>query len=348
LVLSQNAGTVFASAAYAGSPIYAPSTSISKDFTITESHHVGSYLGQGIYTGSTFFWTANPSSSTATLTLSATIEDNGACHGDIRTANATFAFRNGDGTVTPIPSAQKQPVGLVDPANPFVGSATAVVQFNIGNSKFETYELAVIIGGNYVLNDPRADTPISVIVPGVANQIRMAGSQLDLHAGSVAPASSGLLATAMGLVPDEPGYLNISGVVTYAPKGKTLMNPQGKIFLEFNSYNKPDGSVDTVMHRYRITSNSIAGLSKIANGPPAQYQFTAKANVVEVTPGGTVNIDGGATMQIKVEDPVPGISPLGSAAVSVISKSGTTWLSSAWSETQTVLKPLVEGLASGN
>jgi hypothetical protein len=340
ILLNQNPGSYTASASYGGNPIYAPNVSPNVPFTIGADPNVGPIAGQYTYTGSPLFWTASPTSNTATLTLSATIQDTGVCHGDIKTAKVTFGFRSADGTsVTPIPSAQNQPVGLVDPSNPYVGTATAIVQINLGNSKFESYTLAVVAGGNYVLNNSTTDSVITVAVPGQANTLDAAG-YVDLHpiTGSTSyPGSSGLLATAAGIVSGENGYLNVSGTVTYSKSGKTLTNPQGKMLLLFNSNNKPDGSVDTAMHRYQITSNSIAGLTAVAG----TYQFTAKSNIVDLNNPG-VTLDGGATMQVTFTAPSAG-NPKGLIAISVIGKSGTTWLSSAWDGTKTVLKPLADG-----
>jgi hypothetical protein len=110
--------------------------------------------GQPLYTGTLWAWTTSASSSTASLTLSATIQDFGNCTGDIRTARVTFALRRTGSSYTPIQGATNLPVGLVNPADPSVGTANTIIQYNIGNASAATLDIAVIVGGNYSLNNP--------------------------------------------------------------------------------------------------------------------------------------------------------------------------------------------------
>ena len=142
-------------------------------YTITSGSVVGSDSLGSVYTGSPIFWTANSTSSTSTMTLSAVIQDIGhtttagqVCHGDIRGANPTFAFRNAGGTYTPISNQTTNlKVGLVDPTDTTTGIVSAIVQYNLGNSSYASFELAVIAGGSYKYSDPSEDQPITVRCP---------------------------------------------------------------------------------------------------------------------------------------------------------------------------------------
>jgi len=329
--LNLNAATYSANASFDGDAIYALSaTGNTGNFKIQNSTYAGPVAGQPLYTGSPIFWTANSTSSTATMTLSAVIQDTGKtfgsqiCYGDIRTARLTFAFRNGDGSYTPISNQTANlPVGLVDPANPHVGTASTIVQYNLGNSSYDSFQLAVIAKGNYDLNQISQDSEIGVAVPGTPNSIVGAGS-LDLRkltasgpsTTSTYPAASGFLGNA---IDDNNPLLWVTANVTY---NKSNTNPQGNVVVRFSSFNKPDGTVDTKLHNYLIKSNSIASLAALKSG---DYSFTAKATVQDQDTG--TSLDGGATMQVTLTSGTPGL-----IAISVQSskKGGPMWISTAW------------------
>src|SRR5205823_5128989 len=152
-------------------------SSDSKAFTIT-GENTQPLTAAGYYTGDVFFWTTGPNSSSATLTLSATLRDvTDGCPGDIRTSKVTFAIRNGDGSYTPITGAANLPVGLVDPNDKTVGTAAAIVQYNIGNAAVAQLNICVIVSGNYVLNSTVYDTICTVAKP-VAGGLCVMGAEL--------------------------------------------------------------------------------------------------------------------------------------------------------------------------
>src|SRR5439155_11772358 len=135
-------------------------TSGSSSFTIIVTPALAQPVADTYYTGSLFYWTAGPSSSTATLTLTATLK-NQLCFGDIRTAKVSFFVRNGT-TMTPITGAQNLPVGLVTPGDTTVGTAAATVQYNIGSAQGTALQIAVVVCGKYLANDPTADASMTV------------------------------------------------------------------------------------------------------------------------------------------------------------------------------------------
>jgi hypothetical protein len=272
------------------------------------------------------------------LTLNATINDP-AC-GDIRGAKVTFGFRNADGSVTPIPSAQNLPVGLVDPTIKSVGTATAIVQYNLGNLKVDTTNIAVIVNGNYSRNTPFDDTTITVAQPGQANTM-ITNSFINLLAS---PTGSGYLASG-GVIAGDAGWLHVIANVSYAKGGKTLTNPQGGATLTLNTRNNFDGSVGLINRTYVIKTNAISGLTAPATG---MLQFTAKANVTDVTnPLTPVALDGGATFQITTTN-APNSTTPAKVNVIVTSKSGKTWIVGGWDGVKSVDKPIVAGSLFGS
>jgi hypothetical protein len=333
--MNQNVGTIAASTAFAGTATLAAAASNALSVAITPAT-AGPQPGNTLYTGSSLFWTAGTNSNTATLTLSATVQDAaGLSCADIRTAKVTFGFRNSDGSITPISGAQNLPVGLVSPSDATTGTASAVVQYKIGGANIDQLQIAVLLGGNYTLNSELDDTLITVAVPGQANQMFVNGG-LDLLSG---PAGSGYLDSAPGAIPaGAAGYLQVQANLSW---NKNLTNPKGGATLIVNTYNKPDGTLDTALHTYLIRSTSIAGLT--ATVPGSVVQFTAKAVVQDVTnPAAAVGVDGGCTLQLTATNPTIA-DPNGQLNVSVIGNKNNLWIADGWNGAQPVNKPLVTG-----
>ena len=336
----QDVGTASITASFAGDlsvPNYGEgASSNSRTYTVLADTAVGAAPGYALYTGSSFFWTTGSSSSTATLTLSTTLKGascaNGNSSPDIRKATVSFGIRNSDGSVNWISGAQNLGVGLVNPTDVTTGTATAITQWNLGNASVQTLEIVVGIFGDYYHNSTADDKIVTISKPPQANAM-VGGGGVDLTSVAYAPAnyplSSGYLATAPQAGPQ--GYLQISANVQYNKSGT---NPQGGVTLLFNSFNKADGSVDTALHTYLIQSSSISELTLQGAGV---MSFGSKSVIQDVTnPAAPISVGGGATLEITAN------SNSQSIAVTVIAKSGTTLLSSAWNGIQTVPKPLVQ------
>jgi hypothetical protein len=173
----------------------------------------------------------------------------------------------------------------------------------------------------------------------------MGEGKVDLNASLPA---TGYLATGAGTASSaipagQVNYMTVAAGVTY---NKSFTNPQGKVSVQFNSMNKPDGSVDTVLHTYQIVSNSIAGLT--APVPGAVYQFTAKCNVTDITnPASPINVDGGATMQVTTINSGQTYNnvayPNGGVNVEIQPKSGGVWVAAGWSGAQPTFKQMAPG-----
>jgi hypothetical protein len=280
--------------------------------------------GYNFYTGTKWAWTTGPNSSTGTVTLMATIKDATLPEGDVRAATVTFLLND-----QPIGSAKNLPVNLVDITDGTVGTASAVVQLNIGKENSESYEITVVVGGAYY-NDPTEPESQELIVvskPITGGEFKGSGQISN-------EGSAGFIKGASGEVNDTTFYFDVA----YNKKGT---NPQGKVTIWVWSWYKPDGTLDTTTHKYVITSNAIATLAINQKGALGTASFSSKATVKEeLSGGGMSGIDGGAVIQISVTDQDTTGDLL---AITVQQKKGGLWFSSNWSGTNTVEKAVSDG-----
>jgi hypothetical protein len=344
---------------------YAPAL-VSRDFTVVGDPTIGPGTdADSLYTGSLFFWTTSSTSSTATLTLSATIKDTfDLCPtGDITKAKVSFyVSTNGGSSFSPVSNAQNLPVGLVNPNEPNVGAASAISQYNIGNTQSVTLVMRVVVGGYYDFSESIYDQLITIGKPGTVNSL-MGGGTL-VNDGYPYLAS---------------GYLGVNSIkssfgsqVIYNKKG---VNPQGQVTVTIRSCNKVDGTVDancdpddpSTHHVYWIKSNSISELSLISGSA----SFGAKTNGYELLPDGSkANFDSGNSIQL-IFTPYNKDMPLGAyksgygggtppkctnaqgcASIVLFRSAGGIWYSSSWGAPsnstipRTVLKDVVNGCVS--
>jgi hypothetical protein len=285
------------------------------------------YDAKGYYTGDVFAWTTGPNSSRGTLTMVATIKDRNTPDGDVRGAKVTFCYVN-NGVLTPIPSAQNLPVGLVNPTDGSLGYASAIVQFDIGTQNAQNYQVAVKITGGYE-NDPYCGISqciLTVSKPLTGGYI-CGGSRLinSAHPDSL---SSGYIRGASGLCTDYQFDIQYT---------KSGTNPKGKVKIMVNSYYKRDGTLDNKLHTYIITTNAIASLN--VGAPSATGTFSAKANLVEQFPDSIVAIEGGSTFQMVAYQ--NGCDQR--LAITLHRKLGGIWFSSSWKGTNTVQRQVASG-----
>jgi hypothetical protein len=269
------------------------------------------YVANGFYTGDLFAWTTGQSSSTATLTMTAAIRDVSTPTGDVRSAKVSFYMVNGT-TLSPISSAQNLPVGLVDVSDGSVGTASAIVQLNIGSANAASFQIAVKVTGAYTNNptDAVSQTIVTVSKP-IAGGYIVGGGQV----GNTN--SSGYLKGAFDM---NTCY---QFDIQYTKSGT---NPKGKTNIMVKSYNKVDGTLDTKLHTYLITTNAISLLN--VGTPNATGTFSAKANLVEQLEDlSTVAIEGGATFQMIAFQKACNQQ----IAITLYRKAGGVWFSSNWS-----------------
>ena len=278
------------------------------------------YQALGFYTGPVFAWTTSETSNTATVTLSTIIKDIFLPKGDLRSAKVTFYFVN-NGILSPIPSAKDIPVGLVDLTDGTLGSASAMVQLNIGSANSDCFRIAVGISGSYK-NNPNlfiAQKLITVSKPIPGGFIQGGGFMINSNSGGLIKGTDG-------------SETDFQFDVLF---NKKATNPQGKVTVDFVSRYKPDGTLDNVEHKYSVKSNAISLLNTtVAN----TATFTSKANLVEVIEGGTIGIESGINFQLEVTDGSPD-----KIAITLYRKSGGIWFSSNWAAVTTVKQAIANG-----
>jgi hypothetical protein len=278
------------------------------------------------YTGPNLVWTTGPNSSTGTVTLMATIFDPETPEGDVRAATVTFLL-NGQ----PISSAKNLPVNLVDVTDGTVGTASAVVQLNIGSADSQDYEITVLIGGAYY-NDPsssESQTLVVVTKPITGGRLFSIGEISNTISNTSGSGSAGLIKGASGAANNTEFFFDVK----YNKKGT---NPQGKVTLWVYSYYDQNGILTTALHKYVITSNAISVLSVTGT---ISATFSAKCTVKEELPNGSMtSIDGGAIMQITATNGSPD-----KLAITVQKSKGGLWYSSNWQGGRTWEKAIFSG-----
>ncbi|MEJ8843702.1 glycosyl hydrolase [Lacibacter sp. H375] len=280
----------------------------------------------GFYTGTLFAWTSGPNSNSASVTLSTTIRDNNAPRGDMRGAKVTFYIVNGN-TLTPINGAQNLPVGLIDINDGSIGTASAIVNFNIGSNNAQNFQIAVGVSGAYT-NNPNlssAQTIVTVSKP-VPGGYMVGGGRIENIS------SSGYIRGKSGLNTD------FQADISYTKSGT---NPKGKANLLIRSYYKPDGMLDTELHTYIIATSAISSLN--VGTPTATATFSAKANLYEQMPDlSLVQIEGGSTFEMVIYQNQCNQK----VAVTLYRKAGGIWYSSNWNGTATIQQSLNGGEAA--
>src|SRR5439155_9291387 len=138
------------------------SIQISHAFTIQQED------ARSTYTGLLYVTTSSPTSSTATVVLSATIQDITATpeasgdtnFGDIRNARVTFINRDTNTSI-----ATNVPVGLVNPGDTKTGTATYTWTVDIGSADSPTYTIGIIVNNYYTRNSNAEDAIVTVKKP---------------------------------------------------------------------------------------------------------------------------------------------------------------------------------------
>ena len=300
------------------------------------------------YTGPLFAWTTSESSSTGTVLLSAIITDPEKT-GDVRGAQITFYWVDKLGNYTPVPSGKNLPVSLVTMTDGNIGTASVIVQLNLGKMNSEEYTVAVQVTGGYTndYTEKSAQATFTLAKPVAGGYIVGGGEIIDnkpVTPGQINnESSSGLIRGAAG---SSTGF---SFEVVYNNK---MINPQGKAFVTFDSWYKPDGTLDGVKHHYRISSNAIALLS-VGKSPltPNQAIFNSKANLEEhiytlndqneVIATEVRPIEGGSILELRMTDVEDDFN--GKLGIQLNRKAGGIWFSSKWDGTKTLETDVATG-----
>src|SRR3989449_948458 len=291
--------------------------SITHDFTVTKED------ARVTYTGALFSSTASATSSTATVMLSATIQDITAVPGDfaydadagdIRKATLTFVNRAAGGTVL-----CTAPIGLVNLADRKTGTATCDWMVDIGSLESAQYTIGVIVGGYYLRDASVDDT--AVIVSKPLNPF-ITGGGLLVFSNPARPKAGD---------PGSKAHFRFN--VKYNRNGA---DPQGQL----NAIIRGNGRV------YQVKANSVTSLSvqpPACSIPPCRAVLSGKANIRDITdPASPVSIDENAALQVTMTDNgKPGRTD--TIAITVWDEAGGLWFSSSWNGTATVEQPLDGG-----
>jgi len=280
------------------------------------------YSAFGFYSGDRVAWTTNENSNSATVKLAATIVDFKEPQGDVREATVTFLM---DGK--PIPSAQNLPVGLVNPDDPMIGSAGAIVQFNKSKKEdSETFDITVVVGGAYEndTTDILSHCLVTIVTPVPGGRI-FGGSVTLMNSNSA------------GIIEGADGDLTWSAFdIQY---NKSLKNPQGKAYVLISSDRNSDGEVDGESHVYLVSSNAIDVLS--TGGGEAV--FSSKCTIKEWNDSMLTwdSIEGGALLDITMTDNNLDNNPMtppDTIGITVLANknNGGLWFSSNWNTLYTI------------
>jgi VCBS repeat-containing protein len=318
LVLTQNpAGMCNVVSSFAGDAAYEPSGD-SDAFDITQED------ARAYYSGALYAATSSTSSSSATVTLAATIKDitavtgdpaTDAFAGDIRKATVTFINRDNNTTL-----ASNVPIGLVSQGDATVGAATANVTLNIGSNDSQQFTIGIIVNDHHTRNvsDDNTVVTVSKPIPGLVT-----------GGGYLLMSSSG------GQYPGEAGTKNNFGF-NVKLDSKTR-SPKGNI----NIIVRNGGRV------YQLKGNAMTSLAidnAVTTGHPFPTAvFNGKANIQDITnPLAPMPIDGNATLQVVMTDKgEPGAAD--SIAITLWDKNGGLWFASNWNSTKTIEQTLGGG-----
>ncbi len=271
------------------------------------------------YTGPLFASTGSVNSSTANVTLAATVRDISvlgldAYPGDIRNATVSFVDRDNGNAVLCTAG-----VGLVNPADTKVGTATCSWTANLGSQDSLTVQVGLIVTGYYTRNSTSDDEMVTVSKPLATNFITGGGYLV--------------LANSAGQLAGEPGTkMNFGGGVKFTKKGTNLL---GRINLIFRRM-EADG-----LHTYQIKSTALNSL--VVNPGPGTAVINTKANLIDITnPDAPIIIDGNAVLQVTMDDNgEPGTND--TLGVTLWNTGGGLWFSSRWNEVKTVEQALGGG-----
>ncbi|NNE25568.1 MAG: T9SS type A sorting domain-containing protein [Saprospiraceae bacterium] len=258
------------------------------------------------YTGHTLQATPNAGSSTATVVLSANIQDEDDGHpGDITNALVLFIDRDTNIAISPwIPVTD-----LFDPSDPTIGSVSYEWEVNLGNLSSKTFTVGIIVGGCYTQNDSADDTVVTVYKPK---------GDFITGGGYIFPdESAGSYASTPGL------KANFGFNVKYNKKGKKLKGHMNIIFR------RDEGGM---IRTYQIKGNAIQSLGVDIADPGALFgEFITKANLNDITdPLFPISLGGNLSLKVEMTDRgEPGIDD--SIGINLIDANGILLYSSNWS-----------------
>jgi hypothetical protein len=321
LVITQDPAPVYTvKSTFAGDGTFLPSSD-EDPFDILQED------ARAYYSGALFASTSGTSSSSATVTLSATVKDISAVSGDpaydvfkgdIRNATITFVNRDNNTVL-----ASNVPVGLVNLSDITIGAATKNVTLDIGAADAKQFTIGIIVNNYYTRNSSAENTIVTVSKP--LDNFITGGGYIVLTSNSA------------GQKAGTQGTNNNFGFNVKYNKSNT--NLQGNINTIIRRM-----ETDNVLHVYQVKGNSMTSLavnSGIATAKTAT--FNGKASIQDVTnPLAPVSVDGNATLQVTMTDKgEPGNTD--DVGITVWNKNGGLWYSSNWNGVRTINQALAGG-----
>jgi len=291
-------------------------TFVNGTLTITPKEAPVAYIGQ------TAFYSSGSSSTTAQVTLSASVQDTTGSGGTL--ANATVTFTD---LLTGKVLASGVKVTPVTGSSIPTGTANTVVTLSTGNYGAQEYLIEVKLGNMYK-NDQQTGAipgtdPYNAAHPMVA--VMIPPTQYSMQGAAVLTK----LASAAGAYGDAntPSY---TVGLKYNNKGT---NPQGQIQLVLQ---RADGT-------YYVKSNSITSVAFTGGFPSKDVTIYTKASIYKVGAGGALtSIDGGVTLRLDAHEGCPA-NPCGSSGGDAIGftvlsgKDSSLYYSNNWVYDTTIL-----------
>jgi hypothetical protein len=245
-------------------------TYVNGKLTVTPRAALTAYIGQQT------FVTSGSSSTTAQVTLTASIQDpTGSGFGSVAAATVTFTD-----ILTGNVLASNVPVSLVNGTDTSIGTANTIVTLSTGQYGAQSYQIRVTLGGSYN-NDGQPvaakTATVTVMQPAVTNSMRGAGTipYLSASAGTYKPPSGQGVTYSFSLKYNNGGS-----------------NPQGQIQIII-----PQSDGSTIY----IKSNSITSVAIDATTKTATAY--TKASIYRVLANGqTVSIQGNVSLRMDVKD----------------------------------------------
>jgi hypothetical protein len=293
-------GSCTITASQAGNDDYHSAVNVAHTFSITVTTGTVAYIGQTVVV------TSGPNSSSAQVTLSASVV--GAA-GDITNARVTFMD-----DLTHVALAKGVKVSPVAGSTIPTGTANVVVNLGAGKYGAQSYLVRVVLdtsaGSSYEntaqLADPTSEAyaTITVLAPGGTNTAKG-----DADLTPLAPAGS------YGAGTDIHYTIGLK----YNKGGS---NPQGQVLLDFGFGG----------YRYYIKSNSISSIACTKTGTPCRdLTIYTKASIYRVDGlGQTTSIDGNVTVRVDIHDAGPSATGDTIALTVLSSKSSTLYYSNNW------------------
>jgi hypothetical protein len=299
--------------------------------TVTQENAAATYIGADLVS------TPSISTSTALVTLRATIQDATALQvgdplyalydasaGDIR--NATVKFLDLDTVGTP--TLCTATLVLVNAADLKTAIASCDKTFDIGSFDSKQFTIGIVVEGYYARSSTDDAEVITVSKP-------------------------------------LTGFITGGGYIVNKAMGGTYAGTLGlKTNFGFNvkvnkSGSNLQGGVNIIIRRgghvYQIKSNAISSMSStptpLNNDPlvkPGIGQFTGKANLQDITnPNSSVSLGGNMSLQMAITDKgEPGANDL--VGFTLYDPSGALFFSSNWDGVQTADQQLNQGNGGGN